>query len=207
MSSLIVNLARKVSTTSVLSIVKCPVVGKKAIAKHALASGAVLNVFKFPVLTYPTMHTVQLTEGVHVAPTDGAECISHQCGPDTNSAVVVADDCQSAAFVATRDVAEGEEMTFNYNTTEWEMSSPFPCVCKACQAKSTSGAAAVSQVVRGFKYLTLKQRAEIAHMISPAVHDMAMDDAQRQLDVLKSNSPATFPADQSEAIKQPAVSV
>jgi hypothetical protein len=113
MSSLVVNLARKVTTTSVLSLVNCPVVGKKAVAKHALPRGAVLNVFKTPVLTYPTMHTVQLTTDVHVAPTDGAECISHQCGPDTNSAVVVADDFKSAAFVTTRDVAEGEEMTFN----------------------------------------------------------------------------------------------
>jgi predicted RecA/RadA family phage recombinase len=116
MSSIVVNLARKVPTTSVLSLVKCPIVGKKAIARHALPRGAVLNVFKSPVLTYPTMHTVQLKEGVHVAPTDGAECISHQCGPDTNSAVVVADDCKSAAFVTTKDVAEGEEMTFNVRT-------------------------------------------------------------------------------------------
>jgi hypothetical protein len=74
------------------------------------------------------------------------------------------------------------------------MSSPFPCVCAVCKAKAAD--ATMPQVVRGFKYLTLKQRAEIAHMISPAVHAMAMDDAQRQLDVLNSNVPASFRADQ-----------
>jgi len=37
---------------------------------------------------------------------------------------------QGSDFVANQDIKEGEIITFNYNTTEFEIISPFDCLCK-----------------------------------------------------------------------------
>ncbi|MEO6080632.1 MAG: SET domain-containing protein [Steroidobacteraceae bacterium] len=67
--------------------------------------------------------------------------------------------CEPSVLVRERDVAAArdinpwEAVTFNYNTTEWEMSEPFSCRCgsRHCLGK-----------VQGFKFLTAAQRTELS---------------------------------------------
>ena len=47
---------------------------------------------------------------------------------------------------AARDIGTGEELTFFYPSTEWEMSSPFICLC---------GATNCIHVVAGARFLPL----------------------------------------------------
>jgi hypothetical protein len=70
--------------------------------------------------------------------------LNHGCEP---SALV-----HERQLVARRDIQPGEPVTFNYNTTEWDMSSPFQCRC---------GTTNCLKVIRGFKHLTPAQRAAL----------------------------------------------
>jgi len=115
--------------------------GRKAVARCNLAPNTVINEFFDPVMTRPTMHTICLGANVHVAPTYGAEFISHACA-GTNTRILVG--ASSGKVVVTKPVAAGEDLSFNYETTEWVLSCPFECACASCLASGSK------RLVRGF---------------------------------------------------------
>jgi hypothetical protein len=53
--------------------------------------------------------------------------MNHHCNPSAK--IIVIDDCLEGIVVAERDILEGEEVTFDYNTTEPILSHPFQCDC------------------------------------------------------------------------------
>lgn len=66
--------------------------------------------------------------------------------------------CQPSAWVkglairALHDIAAGDGVTFDYNTTEWDMASPFDCHC---------GTASCVGTVRGYKHLSPSARERL----------------------------------------------
>ena len=144
----------------------------KAVAAVPLAPNTVINTFRAPVSSHATMHTICLGAGTHVAPTHGAEFISHACS-GTNVKVVVAGPAVGM-LVVTKHVAAGEDLSFkcvvaarrraarlpwltralrSYETSEWALSCPFECACPSCLASGTK------RVVRGFAVRCLRARA------------------------------------------------
>mmetsp|Transcript_10342 Transcript_10342/g.12454 ORF Transcript_10342/g.12454 Transcript_10342/m.12454 type:complete len:220 (-) Transcript_10342:1635-2294(-) len=156
-----------IETEAALRVVPGGAVGKKAVANMPLKKGMLINEFAAPVFNGPTMHTVQLTEDIHIPPTRGAEFISHAC-ENTNTRIIIDSDDLVGRFVVTEDVEEGEDLFFNYNTTEWDMNSPFECLCESCKAGK-------SRYIRGFKHLSLKDQENIMHETSPLIRAKAMD--------------------------------
>ena len=71
--------------------------------------------------------------------------MDHDCDPAT----VIRD----REVIAVRDIAEGDGVSFNYNTTEYDMAEPFQCRC---------GGARCVGIVRGARHLTPAQRAHVA---------------------------------------------
>jgi hypothetical protein len=128
------------------------------------------------------MHTVCLTNGVHVAPTFGAEFISHACGLDTNVSMIVQPDAHSCKVVITKDTSLGEDLYFNYNTTEWTMSCPFQCSCHVCRNEGKS------RLVRGFAHLSVEEQDELieANEVSTYIKSLAMK--QRKQRVISSST-------------------
>jgi|GEM_PF-1462816 len=177
-----------INTKEALQLVETQAVGLKAVARNDLLRGTIINVFRSPILSSPTMHTVMLDEATHVAPTEGAECISHACDA-TNTRIIIHEDRKGASFVVTEDVAAGEDLTFNYNTTEWDMNSPFTCQCAACKQKG------FPTVVRGFKHLSLEERSRIADEASPLILKQSAEDSSRfsnLVDTLQKNEASYF---------------
>jgi hypothetical protein len=74
--------------------------------------------------------------------------LDHACDPST----VIRD----REVIAVRDIAEGDGVTFNYNTTEYDMAEPFRCRC---------GSARCVGMVRGARHLTPAQRARLARWL------------------------------------------
>ena len=87
----------------------------------------------------PNRFTVQIGRDRHVEVKE-LSSINHSCNPNT-----FLDTTRMLVFAA-RDVAAGEELTFFYPSTEWEMSSPFICLC---------GATNCIHVVAGARFLPL----------------------------------------------------
>ncbi|MCX6359935.1 MAG: SET domain-containing protein-lysine N-methyltransferase [Armatimonadetes bacterium] len=106
------------------------------------------------VRSEPTRHTVQIGDGRHLDP-DGDPLerqpwryLNHSCRP--NAGLVGPD------LVALRDIAADEQVTFNYNTTEVEMASPFACRC---------GAADCAGTIRGFRHLSRPEQERLRPLL------------------------------------------
>lgn len=87
----------------------------------------------------PNQFTVQIGIGQHVEVKELAS-MNHSCAPST-----ILDTTRMLVFAA-RDLAPDDELTFFYPSTEWEMSSPFICLC---------GAPNCIHVVAGARFLPL----------------------------------------------------
>lgn len=118
-----------------------------------MACGCLVLEFDGAVRPVPARFSVQVGLDEHVHPDDDAVAaqdrtrfqwrfLNHSCAPTCR---VV-----GRRLVALRDLAAGEELTFDYNATEWSMAEPFTCACGACGGS----------VVRGFAHLDAAERAQ-----------------------------------------------
>jgi hypothetical protein len=87
----------------------------------------------------PNQYTVQIGTNQHVEVRE-LSALNHACDPS-----VILDTTRLLVFAA-RDLAPESELTFFYPSTEWEMSSPFICLC---------GAPNCIHVVAGARFLPL----------------------------------------------------
>lgn len=93
----------------------------------------------------PDRYSVQVGKALHVRPPPDVSpddderyrwrYLNHSCRP--NAAF------RGRLLVAVVPIARGEEVTFDYNTTELELASPFECRCGHCGG----------QTIRGFRHL------------------------------------------------------
>jgi SET domain-containing protein len=76
------------------------------------------------ILSVPNYLTVQVNENEHIllAP-EYLQYINHSCSPN------VFFNTTSFQLEALEDIAEGEELTFFYASTEWKMDQSFTCSC------------------------------------------------------------------------------
>ena len=115
----------------------------------------VLFNFERKFLDHPIKTSLQVDEGLHQISSDPESIenfLNHSCEP--NGYI----DFQDLTFRALRNIKMGEELTFNYLTTEWDMANKFDCEClsKYCFKK-----------IKGFKYLTFIQKSRLSPLLSP----------------------------------------
>jgi hypothetical protein len=117
-----------------------------------VASGCVVIEFDGDVRPDPARYSVQVGIDEHVHPDEDAVAsrdltrfrwrfLNHACAPSCR--------VEGRTLVALRDLRAGEELTFDYNATEWSMAEPFHCVCGVCGGS----------IVRGFAHLDAAARA------------------------------------------------
>lgn len=76
------------------------------------------------VLAIPNYLTIQIGDNQHIELLpEYLECTNHSCDPNCFF------DTTSMRFIATKPIEEGDELTFFYPSTEWEMDRPFQCTC------------------------------------------------------------------------------
>ncbi len=132
---------------------------RRLIAIRPVAVGTRLFAITGRERPLPTRFSVQVGPSLHLDP----DCVpdeldlvrryfwrylDHHCDPTT----VIRD----REVFAVRDIAEGDGVTFNYNTTEHDMAAPFQCHC---------GSVRCVGMVRGARHLTPAQRARVAHWL------------------------------------------
>jgi SET domain-containing protein len=137
-------------------------------AERDFAAGQVVLVLDGKIVTRPTRYTVQVGEHEHVdaeARPERADefplwrFLNHSCTPNTR--------IDGRTLVALTAIAAGDEITFDYDSTEWDMASPFACAC---------GALGCRGMVRGWRHLSPAQRALV---LSPAPHLLAASARER----------------------------
>jgi hypothetical protein len=118
-------------------------------AKKNMIAGSVIFLLKGRISGRGNKYSVQLSRDKHLdfplirKPNDHLDYawqyVNHSCEP--NGYVNAAE----YSFCALRNIREGEEITFNYLTTEYELASPFLCECRSPKC---------FEFIQGYKFLT-----------------------------------------------------
>lgn len=128
--------------------------GARVDAGQSFQPGEILMVLKGKVAEQPDRYSIQIGVDKHLMPA-GEGCIwmflNHSCEP--NAAVM------GRKLVAIRAIARGEEVTFNYNSNEYAMESPFRCRCGHCDGVQ----------VRGYRYLSTSEREKLGPYVAAHV--------------------------------------
>jgi len=129
---------------------------RRLVALRDIARGTRLFRLVGREIARPTRYSVQVGAALHLDP-DGARAqskgvprhfwryLDHACEPTTR--------ILDRVVIAVRDIAEGEGVTFHYCTTEYDMATPFACLC---------GSPRCMGVIRGARHLTPAQRRRLA---------------------------------------------
>ena len=103
----------------------------------------------------PSRHALQVSAAVHLlaAHTDSESdpgswwhVLNHRCAANAY--------LRGRTLLALANIAAAEEISFNYNTTEFELSVPFHCWCDASSQRGPHR-------VRGYRYLSARERAAL----------------------------------------------
>ncbi|MCC6650588.1 MAG: SET domain-containing protein [Candidatus Eisenbacteria bacterium] len=133
--------------------------GRRLVAIRPIPRGAYLFTMLGSERPSPTRYSVQVGAELH---------LDQDCARDEFDLVrrffwrYLDHHCEPTAFIrdrdviATRDIATGEGVTFDYNTTEYDMAEPFDCHCDSERCVGT---------VRGARHLTGEQRARREHLL------------------------------------------
>ena len=132
----------------------------RVVATRTLTAGADICPINGARTAQPTRWTLQVGARVHIEADPAATVneqianfpwrfLNHSCEPNTR--------ITGLRVVLLRPVRAGDELTFNYNSTEFDMASPFACHC---------GSRTCLGVIRGFVHLTADERAGLRPYLS-----------------------------------------
>lgn len=83
----------------------------------------------------PDKYSIQVGDGKHITPLDLEDedslwaFTNHSCEPNAFF------DLEEMSFKALKNIKEGEEITYDYETTEETISNPFQCACNSTKCK------------------------------------------------------------------------
>jgi hypothetical protein len=137
--------------------------GRGLVALRAFAPGEVILQLEGRVTDRATRTSIQISEELHLdgplpppagaapAPSQPWQFLNHSCQPNSRIA--------APRLLAVLPIAVGEEITFDYNTTEVDMAEPFPCACNSPRCRG--------EMVRGYAHLPEDERIRLAPFLSP----------------------------------------
>ena len=132
--------------------------GKSLVAARNIAAGKIVIHLAGSLVSKPSKYSIQISETTHLeSPMESLHnYIDHSCDP------VSYIDWEMLNLVSVKGISEGEKITYNYCTSEWDMVEKFECDCRT---------AACLGIIGGAKYLTDQQRKRIVSYVSPFLLD------------------------------------
>jgi len=127
--------------------------GRGLYATDAIRHDEIIYHFRPELHPSATRTSVQVGPGKHAEGENEANSfLNHHCAPN------VYIDTKGLCARALRDIEAGEELTFNYLTTEAELHSPFDCTC---------GAEHCFGHIAGFRHLSESERDRLRGSLAP----------------------------------------
>jgi hypothetical protein len=110
----------------------------------------------------------QISEKLHMDNAGPIKYTSHSCDPNSK----MEPKNSGCKLIAIKDISAGETLSFDYETTEWDMSAPFDCLCGASNCK---------KVIKGYKHLSDEARSAMdVNNLSDYVKEMHALHSKRQ---------------------------
>ena len=97
---------------------------------------------RIKILSERTIYSLQMEANVHVELDKPSICINHSCEPNTG---VRNNQFGGYNFIALRDIQSGEEITFDYETTEYYSIAVPICCCNSDKCR---------KIIRGYHFLS-----------------------------------------------------
>jgi hypothetical protein len=136
--------------------------GFSLMAEKPFAVGEVVYRFSGQdIRTTPTYDSIQIGVNRHTLDLGLLVYINHACDPST----II--DAANLSVLAAHSIAAGDELTYFYPSTEWDMDRPFVCRC---------GAPECLRFVAGAKYLA----PDVLKRYFTNPHILRMDSERRQ---------------------------
>lgn len=154
----------KISHHSFATLYQNKITGEKSLlAAIPIKAGNIFGTFEASeILTEPNKYTVQVNENTHIILSpEVLQYINHSCNPN------VFFDTHTFELSALRDIARGDEFTFFYPSTEWNMESPFNCFCgeSNCLHKIQGASFLSPETVARYKFTDfILQKLNISHL-------------------------------------------
>lgn len=131
---------------------------RSLVTKQAYSKGEVIC--KIPtekLFDKANRYTVQIARDKHTE-VGKLSALNHSCDPN----VIL--DTEGLVMVARRAIEKGEELSFFYPATEWEMDAPFICLC---------GSTNCIHVVAGARFLPLSTLEN--HFLNRHIREMMVE--------------------------------
>ena len=130
------------------------------VATKPLLKGDTILKLQGTISSEPNKYSLQLGEREHLLsfsedPMDESSFfrfLNHSCSPNSYF------DIPNMSLRALKNININEEVVFHYCTTEYEMASPFQCLC---------GNLNCLHEIKGFKYLTMGNKRELFSQTAP----------------------------------------
>ncbi len=145
-------------TTMETLIVKSENKFKSLVTKQTYKKGdAICDMPSENISDKPNRFTVQIARDRHTH-VGKLAALNHSCDPN------VMLDTHRMMVIARRDIEKGEELSFFYPSTEWEMNAPFICLC---------GSSSCIHVVAGARFLPLSTLEN--HFLNKHIREMMIE--------------------------------
>jgi uncharacterized protein len=122
--------------------------------KHFTRGEIVLVGRGIKILSVRTLHSIQMNLDLHVLLDEPAVFLNHCCFPNVG---VQNNQYDGYNFVALEDIMEGDEIVYDYETTETAFAAPFQCECRSSNCR---------RQLRGFFTLPLEIRERYGKFIA-----------------------------------------
>lgn len=131
---------------------------RSLVSKQAYKKGEVIcEIPTEKVMDKPNRFTVQIGRSLHTH-VGKLAALNHSCDPN----VIL--DTENLLLYACKDIEKGDELSFFYPATEWEMDAPFICLC---------GASNCIHVVAGARFLALSTLEH--HFLNKHIREMMIE--------------------------------
>mmetsp|Transcript_45848 Transcript_45848/g.90839 ORF Transcript_45848/g.90839 Transcript_45848/m.90839 type:complete len:198 (+) Transcript_45848:78-671(+) len=98
--------------------------GTKLLAAEAIPAGKVVFREVGDLQDSPDMHSIQVDADRHMCIKTDTRYLAHSFSPNCYASVDPKPP-HAIEIIALRDIAPGDELSFDYSTTEWDMAAPF----------------------------------------------------------------------------------
>ena len=138
----------------------------RVLVTQAQTAGAPLLTLEGTVVRAPSRHSLQIGRGEHLEAPGGQDLegafdrfpwrfLNHSCEPNCL--------IRGRTLRALRTLEPWEQITFDYNTTEEVLATPFSCACQSARCCAE---------VRGFRFLSQEERILRRPLLAPHLRQL-----------------------------------